>query len=58
MFQINYYNIFGFSVISSISFFMYVYWNIYKKMLKQEKEEKDHIPPPDYLQITKDNFVT
>lgn len=58
MFQINYYNIFGFSVISSISFFIYVYWNIYKNMLKQEKEEKDDIPPPpDYLQITKDNFV-
>ncbi len=57
MFPINQYHIFGFSVVSSVSFFIYIYWNIYSNLLKQENEEKDHIPPPDYLQITKDNFV-
>lgn len=57
MFQINQYHIFGFSVVSSISFFIYVYWNIYSNLLKQENEERDNKPPPDYLQITKDNFV-
>jgi len=58
MFQIDQYHIFGFSVVSSISFLMYVYWNIYSNLLKQVNDEKEHIsPPPDYLQITKDNFV-
>ena len=57
MFPINQYHILGVSVISSISFFIYVYWNIYINLLKQENEERDHIPPPDYLQTTRDNFV-
>lgn len=57
MFPINQYHIFGFSVVSSISFFIYIYWNIYTNLLKQENEERDHIPPPDYLQTAKDNFI-
>ena len=57
MFPINQYHILGFSVVSSISFFIYIYWNIYSNLLKQVNDEKDQIPPPDYLQITKDNFV-
>jgi len=58
MFQINQYHIFGFSIVSGVSFCMYVYWNIYNNLLKQEKNMKPLLPPPpDYLQIMKDKFV-
>ena len=57
MFQINQYHIFGFYLVSSISFFMYVYWNIHRNILKQVQNEQKTMTSQDYLQTTRDNFV-